>query len=286
MYNIRTLFNMRRFVGCQSPRQRFSATGEGDANPLSLSCEETPEGAVQLILHDGIAQFPAAAYPLPTHVQKRIRFWDNWVSYLLRNEWEHPICPYGPEAYAVSIAINIAAAYPDCCIDWCGLPVHDEYELLLYIVREKQSGRFRSLPNGMVPNSYLLRLRQQSQATMGHLPGCGLKGTFCDYYDEAVLEYITMNDLQNRKTKWEGLGGIHHDEHYPEWLEDQVYECGMLYGYDIAYECYGWSPCPVLHSFLADACSIDIMRHHPKHVPVCSSDYYLAHPDDFPAFRP
>lgn len=277
MFNIRTLFNMRRFAGCQNPRRHFATFAEDSERPLSLRCEETPAGGAQLVLDDAGQRLLPQAFPLPAHVHERCDFWNRWVSHALETEWEHPISPYGPESYATAIAIDIAAACPDRPVDWCGLPVHDDYNVLQYLKSQslqlKDYQQFPILPISDLQNHYTRHLLQDS--AVHTLTFRGLKGRFIDYYDEGLMWYDYACEVPPHYPDDTSL-------YCPDWLEEQIDRCGMCYGYDISREHYNWTPCELLHNFRADAIGIDIMRYHPHHVAVCSSPYYIARPEDFP----
>ena len=286
MHNLRSLFNMRRFVGCENPRQLFFAKEE--ASPLSLCCEETPAGGAQLLLADAGRRLLPQDFPLPPHVHERCRFWNHWVSHALENEWEHPLSPYGPEAYAASIAIDIATACPDRPVDWCGLPVHDEYALQQKLEALYSSTKGRSpipaLPSPSTGNTYTQALLQAAKNESAGLTFKGYQAYCIDYYDVGRLFYNEVSGARQYTTRYTNSLDTSAPP-YPSWLDKQITACGMIYGCDVTYECLGWTRCSLLHTFLRDACGIDVMRYHPRHVDICSSDYYIARAEDFPPFE-
>ncbi len=75
MHNLRSLFNMRRFVGCENPRQLFFAKEE--ASPLSLCCEETPQAERSWCWQMRGAASCRRISPRPPHVHERCLFWNH-----------------------------------------------------------------------------------------------------------------------------------------------------------------------------------------------------------------
>ncbi len=289
MYNLRSLFNMRRFVGCENPRQQFGPFAKDTEPPLSLRCEETPAGRVQLVLHDGDTRLPALAYPLPEHVQERCAFWNRWVSHALETEWEHPISPYGPEAYAAAIAISIATAYPNRAVDWCGLPVHDDYAIYQYACEHtspsfgepKWDKHAPRIPLYCKKNRYLREL--MASETLDKYPAAA--SIRQEYFIDWGPNHIWYEgDTRNRYY-------ISQDEGFPHWLETLTRELESRLEDSRFWYIQGkeqpilWEPCPLTTPLAQDSLSIDILRHLPERVAVSSSPRYRARPEDFPTLE-
>lgn len=286
MFNLRSLFNLRRFVGCQNPRQRFSSTSDGDASPLSLRCEETPEGGAQLVLDAAGQRLLPQEYPLPPDVYERCEFWNNWVSHALETEWEHPLSPYGPEAYAAAIAISIATACPDRTVDWCGLPVHDDYALYQYACEHtlvslgepKWDKHAPRVPLVCQKSRYLRDL--MASETLDKYPAAAAIRQ--EYFIDWGPNHIWYEgDTRNRYD-------ISRDEGFPHWLvtltrqlEERLEDSRFWYIHGKEQPIL-WEPCPLTTSLVQDALSIDILRYLPEQVAVSSSPRYRARPEDFP----
>lgn len=288
MHNLRSLFNMRRFVGCENPRQLFFEKEE--ASPLSLCCEETPAGGAQLVLADAGRRLLPQDFPLPPHVHERCRFWNHWVSHALENEWEHPLSPYGPEAYAASIAIDIATAYPDRPVDWCGLPVHDDYAIYQYACAHTSHAAFgepqwdrhaAQVPLHCRQSRYLSELLQAESLEQYPAAASIRQEHFIDW---GPNEIRYEGDTRNRYY-------IRTDEGFPLWLETLTRHLESRLE-DSQFWCISgrvkprlWEPCPLTTPLVQDALSIDILRYLPERVAVSSSSRYRARAEDFPLFE-
>lgn len=286
MFNIRTLFNMRRFNGCKNPRQHFATFAADSELPLSLLCEETPAGGAQLVLDDAGQRLLPQAFPLPDHVHERCDFWNRWVSHALETEWEHPISPYGPESYATAIAIDIATACPDRAVDWCGLPVHDDDAIYQYACEHVTPNcgepswdkHAKSIPQFCKESRYLRELRLSE--TLSNYPAQSSlhREYFIDWgYNHIWYEGDTVNRYD-----------ISEDEGFPTWLATGIRKLESRLEDSQFWRISGrdttplWLPCPLTTPLLEDALSIDIMRYLPEKIAVSSSPRYRARPEDFP----
>lgn len=99
MIKLRHLFNRRRFADCENPRQSIGDFAVSCRLSLSLFCEETEDGGVQLLIGERGKVIPAHEYPLPDYIQERILCWNTGASHAVETEWENPMSPYWLEAY-------------------------------------------------------------------------------------------------------------------------------------------------------------------------------------------
>ena len=289
--NIWNIFDANRFEGCENERQNFSGLAALDVCGLSLQCEETPEGGACLVIVDGDTRMPAADFVLPAYLKERIAFWNEWVNHALETFWENPINPYGVEAYAATIAMGVAAAYPERRVDWCGLPVHDDYAIWEYLDRmiyvQYRRRRVNFLPDlgaGITCNRYLRDLRAHSAIITESLPTKRLHYGFRDYYDTCYLSFYLPDCECRWNTIWKQSFYIEAEDGYPFWLEQEADRCGELYGCDISRECFNWKCCKVSHELRMAALSIDVMRLTKPSIAVVA-DYqpvYVANPAEFP----
>lgn len=289
--NIWSLFDEKRFRGCENERQNFSDLAALDECGLSLRCEETPEGGARLLVVEGDTCMPAEEFALPAHLKERIAFWNAWVSYALETYWEQPVNPYGPEAYAASIAMGIAAAYPERRVDWCGLPVHDDYSIWLYLrqmsfVRYREGIWYPSLGNGLISNKYLRELKAHSASMTESLPKKRLHYGFYNGYDACYLSFYVPDSECLWSTMWNHSFYIEAADGYPQWLEDEADRCGELYGCDTSREYFNWECCKESHDLRLAALSIDVMHLTKPSIAVVADSFfhpvYVANPEEFP----
>ncbi len=146
--NLRQLLNKSRFVGCVNPR---AAVG---SHSISVFCAETDDGVCLTAKHEDGTELALADMPLPAFVLGRVRFWNDWATNAFYPADETPYSLFGLEAYGISIALDVLRAHPDTAVDWCGLPLHDDYALMQRVTAEKRT----PAPTGFTANRYLTEL--------------------------------------------------------------------------------------------------------------------------------
>lgn len=287
MINIRTLFDRRRFADCENPRQTIGDFAKGCRMALSLFCEETDDG-IHLLINDMGTIIPAKDYPLPEYIHERIECWNAWASYALETEWENPMCPYGLEAYGAAIAINISGVCKGYLVDWCGLPVHDDYTLLMYrkqIFKEERP--LTEAPLTIAYNRYIRALHHTAIAEFGDVPKRCLHHLLYNAYDEGLLYYYETakapEGTDNWNELWEHMFDVTTTDGFPEWLSQEAAYCGEIYGCDTHAEYLYWGHCRLLFNFRLAAAGIDVMRYLCTSMPVVASHLYIAYPENFPS---
>ncbi len=288
MINIRSLFNKRRYADCENPRQSIGVFAEVVRSSLSLFCEETEDANLRLMINDMGSIVPAADYPLPDYIHERISCWNNWASYTIENEWENPTSPYGLEVYGASIAINISSVCKEHLVDWCGLPVHDDYALLSHSMQLAEERRsVKEYPSGMVDNRYISELQHAAAMEFGEVPKRSLHYLLYDAYDEGRLYYYDRVKApcgtDDWKVLWEHMFDVTTTDGFPEWLEKEASYCGEIYGCDCHREYLYWDCCRLLFNFRLAAVGIDVMRYLHAPMPVVTSHLYIAQPENFPS---
>ncbi len=282
---LRTLFRSNRFNGCINRREELEFFGERAEPPLTLCCAMNSNSAC-LQLRDSCDTVDLHNLPLPDYIIERISFWNRWASYALEHEYEYTPSVYGLEAYATAIAIDIARALPTRRINYCGLPVHDDFALCLLMREHCVPGydfNFRDpestcpLPQDITPNRHLLHLLTETANSTLTLPQHGYRGWgdfdyCCGYlhFDPAELPY-----------KWMGYGDSFSPrttEGYPRWLCDLVteWEESKL---DALYENMRWRPCATLLHMQEDALAVDVARYHRPLVPIAMSNRFYTDED-------
>ncbi len=287
MIKLRHLFNRRRFADCENPRQSIADFAVSCRLSLSLFCEETDDG-MRLLINDMGHITPAMDYPLPEYIHERIECWNAWASHALETEWEKPMSPYGLEAYGAAIAINIASELPGYCVDWCGLPVHDDYALLRYSEQLcKQGYPLTEAPLTIEYNRYIRELHHTAIAEFGDVPKRCLHHLLYNNYDEGCLYYYDTakapEGTDNWTKLWDQLFGVSTIDGFPEWLEKESDCCGEIYGCDTCAEYLYWHHCRLLFNFRLAAVGIDVMRYLRTSMPVVASHLYIAYPENFPS---
>lgn len=288
MVNLRLLLNNRRFADCINPRQTIGDFAIGCRKSLSLFCEETENGDIYLFINDMGTNIPAADYPLPDYIHERIGCWNSWVNHALDTEWENPISPYGLEAYGAAIAINISSVCKGALVDWCGLPVHDDYALLRY--REQLFSKGYPLsetPMTIGYNRYIRDLHHTAIEEFGDIPKRSLHFLLYNAYDEGRLYYYETakapEGTDNWKKLWEHMFDVTKTDGFSEWLSQEASYCGEIYGCDTHAEYLYWGHCRLLFNFRLTALGIDVMRHIQPLMPVVASHLYIARPEAFPS---
>lgn len=288
---LRSLLRSNRFTGSSNARQLIPPFCKDEEKPLTLYAEEY--GAeVQLQLKEPCGKVPLATLHLPPYVTERINFWNRWANYALERQYEYTPSLYGLEAYAASIAIDIARAVPTRPVDYCGLPVHDDYALCLHLHPSAiwaYDADFRNpdhacpLPPGVVPNKYLKQLltstKKAIQLTQNGYRGWGDFDYCCGYlhFDPAELPYCWMG--------YEDSFFLSPEYGFPQWLCDKAeeWERSLL---DAYYENVRWKPDDILLHMQEDALAVDVARYlSPPHPVAMSKRFYadedvlvLAHP--------
>ena len=290
MIKLRHLFNRRRFADCENPRQSIGDFAVSCRLSLSLFCEETEDGGVQLLIGERGKVIPAHEYPLPEYIHERIECWNAWASHALETEWEKPMSPYGPEAYGAAIAINIASELPGYCVDWCGLPVHDDYALLQYawkLWKQEKASTLPESPMGIGYNRYIRNLHRVAINEFCEVPTTSLHYLLYNSYDYGrVFFYETAKapkGMGDWNELWEHMFLISPIEGFPEWLQKESNYCGEIYGCDTSAETLNWRYCRLLFNFRLTALGIDVMRYLRTSMPVVASHLYIAYPEDFPS---
>lgn len=289
MINIRSLFDRRRFSGCENLRQLIGDYEIGCQSYLSLFCEETEDGGVQLLIDERGKVIPAHEYSLPDYIQERIQCWNTWASHAIETEWENPMSPYGLEAYGAAIAINISSERKGHYVDWCGLPVHDDYALLQYAEKIRRREGVKTLPKspvGIADNRYIRSLIRAANEEFCESATTSLHYLLYDCYKYGcVFFYETAKapkGTDDWKELWEHMFPISTVEGFPEWMENESDCCGEIYGCDTHAEFLNWERCSLLFNFRLSALGIDVMRYLHTVMPVVASHLYIAHPENFP----
>lgn len=289
MINIRSLFDRRRFADCENPRQLIFWGEIACRSYLSLFCEETEDGGVQLLIDERGRVIPAHEYSLPDYIKERILCWNAWASHAIETEWEKPISPYGLEAYGVAIAINISSVKKGHYVDWCGLPVHDDFALLQYAEKLRTQEKVRTLPEsplGIGYNRYIQNLHRVAINEFCEIPAISLHYLLYDSYDYGrVYFYETAKapkGTDDWNELWEHMFLISPIEGFPEWLQKESNYCGEIYGCYKSAEYLNWGCCRLLFNFRLTALGIDVMRYLRTSMPVVASHLYIAHPENFP----
>lgn len=288
MINIRSLFDRRRFADCENPRQLIGDFEIACHSYLSLFCEETEDGGVQLLIDERGKVIPAHEYPLPDYIRERILCWNAWASHAIETEWENPLSPYGLEAYGAAIAINISCVCKGLLVDWCGLPVHDDYALLKYREKlDKEGHLLTEAPWTIAYNRYIRDLHHTAIAEFGDVPKRCLHHLLYNAYDEGRLYYYETakapEGTDNWNKLWEHMFDVTTTDGFPEWLSQEAAYCGEIYGCDTHAEYLYWGHCRLLFNFRLTAVGIDVMRYLRTSMPVVASHLYIAYPENFPS---
>lgn len=282
MLTLRSLLNKRRYEGCHNPRQFFFG-GQENADTISLQCENTPEGIVQLALYGNGKRMSLQDFPLPDFVQERMAFWERWVNHALEYEWEHPISPYGPEAYGAAIATAISICHPGSRVDWCGLPVHDDYAILHSLEHRDWHTPLPETPPPMEPNRYLAQLRHEEE-TNGVIPDTGLHFYLKNFCLEGDLLYFDQKHgkLNIYSDMIPFVSSLSECCDCPPALAKECNLCGQISGNEFSYSDLYWLPCNLLLEFRMAAVGIDLLRYAPHHQHVVANDVYTVSTADLP----
>ena len=283
--NLRSLLRDNRFAGCSNPRQTAEPFCKNPDHPLTLCCAQVPEG-LRLQLRDRHESTDILTLPLSSHIVERINFWNLWASYAFEHEYEYTPSLYGLECYATSIAMDIARALPDRPVDYCGLPVHDDFALCLHLRKDRipaYDANFRDphcacpLAPDITPNRYLQHLLTETANTATQLPLHGYRGWgdfdyCCGYlhFDPAEHPYTWMG----HETSFD----ISPNHGFPQWLCELVneWEESLL---DARYENMRWAPCTTLLQMQEDALAVDIARYHRPLIPIAISERFYTGED-------
>ena len=283
--NLRSILRDNRFEGCKNARESVEPFTKDENKKLTLYATESLEGA-ELRLRNQHGEVDLSSLSMPAHINERIVFWNRWASYALAHEYEYTPSLYGLESYAISIAIDMVKHLPDCHVDYCGLPVHDDYALCLHMRKERIPGYDANtrdprcacpLPPDIEPNNYLKRLLTESKNAAQHLPKNGYigRGDF-DYscghlhFDPADKPYAWM--------EYENSFIVRQDDGFPLWLckMAEEWEESLL---DHYYENMRWSPCATLFKLQEDALAVDVARYRRPPTPIAMSERFCAHDD-------
>ena len=282
---LRALFRTDRFSGCSNPRVFIPPFQKDEEQALTLYCAEVPEGA-RLQLRDKHGVVDLLTLPLPAYLIERINFWNRWSSYALEHEYEYTPALYGLEAYAADIAICISRACPERPVNYCGLPVHDDFALCQHVSKNSISAynvphniprrELSPLPDGVQPNGHLHRLIQHAEKNPSHLPAEGFMGGIDLEYSYGYMHF----DPATEPFAWCGYENSFdlRDIHLPEWLIKRGEEVEIIEN-DYAYDNMRWYPDLLLLKFTEDALAVDIARHHRPLVPIAMSKRFYAGED-------
>ncbi len=253
--NLRQLLNKSRFVGCVNPR---AAVG---SHSISVFCAETDDGVCLTAKHEDGTEQTLADMPLPDFVQGRVRFWNDWATNAFYPADETPYSLFGLEAYGISIALDVLRAHPDTAVDWCGLPLHDDYALMQRVTAEKRT----PAPTGFTANRYLSELLRGEPFNREHTD------SYQANYDFDWGNYKRI-ELENGEEALEISSDTACNPDVAralEELQENLYQSWMEEA-DAA--CYGeiifWSVSELLLTFLQAALAVDITRSlkHPRSV--------------------
>ncbi len=264
--NLRTLLNRSRFVGCVNPRTVVRE------KKLSLFCAETEEGACLMMEREGVTT-PLTECELPPHLLERVRFWNAWCSSGFNGESEVVPSVFGLEAYAVSIGVEVLRCFPDCAVDWCGLPLHDDVALLDALEKN------RSLPcppHEAVLNRYAARLMRGDCPDELPPDGVAARNVF-DWCLER-LELVPLTDADD----FFDVIHVGEDDIGPQGLVKHHLELTHLSYMESDGGAYSWGELcwhysPILHPLLLSAVAVDWARVLKR--PVCTHRLYLAGED-------
>lgn len=278
-----SLLDDRRFVGCSCERELCACFSKEESRRISLFCLEE-NGEMYLVARRNGQKMAATALPLPAFVKDRMLFWNAWATEELQQAYDSAyISVYGLVAYAISIAVDIAAHYPDAFVDYCGFPVYDEWATREYALAHWGGGRqwdeaFPRVPVAWQYNNFMRRLIASAKRSSRVLSaGDYVLRHACDYgisrlyYDPAVLpECWFGHDESINVDRCEG---------FPEWvvrhrqrLDDML--DWTFYDYRDR-EPAVWEPLPYLIPFLEDALSVDVARFMVPLAPVSSSSRFV-----------
>ncbi len=278
-----SLLNDKRFVGCEDARQFCACFPKQEGCSMSLVCREKDDGLHLVLLQRG-EEVPASLYPLPDYVLEHICFWNAWASDELLNLYDRTESPlYGLEAYAISIAVAISAAYPEYLVDYCGFPVHDDWAVCDYGAKHRNPKKgwdaaYPLIPNAWKYNRYMQELLDLSFKSEWEVATCGYRMRHDYDYCYSDIHF----DKATHLPCWGGYEdslAIDETEGFPHW----VIRCKTLLeeGWDEDYvespthDSGWWSPSFYLRPFLEDALAIDIARYLKQPVPVSSSPRYV-----------
>lgn len=292
---LRNLFNAKRFNGCVNRRADWVSFEVDADRALSLTIEETSAGEARMMVQDSGASMPPEASGVPEYVLGRIRLWNQWASAALEYEYEQDYSLYGLEAYGISIAVDIARAFPKRPVSYCGLRVHDDYALYQYAARRSYGkgdwpADLPPIPLEDTCNRYMTALKNEPLRTPPLLPPETYVlhrdwdyGTIFFYFD------VAENSPYEVSHKVE----ITPEDGFPEWLAEQAKHLDELWGGEPfhGWQCYHptkeyWCASPLLDSFCTDALSIDVARYIEPRVPVSCSARYVTGRDVLPFCRP
>ncbi len=250
---------------------------------MSLLCRESDAG-LHLILKIGDDIVPAHQYSLPDYLIERITFWNTWASDEFVYQYERiESAMYGLEAYAISIAADISACFPNYFVDYCGLPVHDEWATREYALKHSDFGRnwdnkFPPVPTEWSYNRTMKNLVRSVTASPCEVPPHGFVmhhdldyGISEFHYDPASLPYRWLGYEESIR--------INESGGYPIWLVRHCSRMEIMHNIELEYPFddtpSSWRSSDFIHSFLFDAISVDIARFSKRVVPISSSPRYV-----------
>lgn len=290
---LRTIFDARRFAGCVNARANWACFHTDASRPLSVFVLETPDGA-RLMVRDAARTLPLREMPLPPHQLERIDIWERWASRAIEREFEQESSLYGLECYGVSIAVALSIACPDRPVDYCGLPVHDEYAVWQFCSEHAENAAlgepfvwdaaFPRLPlDSDKPNRYcrqLLREAERVLATPAYWHGLWHDADWCYSHVGFEMEGDWPKTLKNAST----------DSNFPDWLNTELshwedYWSDRFWTYKGKPEII-WEFSPLIQPFILDALAVDVARFIAPAAPVSCSNRYVTGQDILSIIHP
>ena len=273
-----------RYIGCTNSRECCACFNKQEDRTMSLLCRETDTGLhlVLKIEHDII---PANQYSLPDYLIERIKFWDAWASDEFIYQYDRIDSPmYGLEAYAISIAAEISACYPECFVDYCGFPVHDEWATREYALQHSKYGRnwdikFPPVPTEWSYNSTMKKLVKSVTKTECDVPLHGYVRHHDLDYGMSEFHYDPAS-LPDQWLGYEESFRVDEGDGYPLWLVRQRERMEIMHDIELEYPFdwqtpSAWRASDYIQPFLFDAMSVDILRFSKQIVPISSSPRYV-----------
>lgn len=273
-----------RYVGCTNSRERCACFNKRENLTMSLLCRESDAG-LHLILKIGDDIVPAHQYSLPDYLIERITFWNTWASDEFVYQYERlESAMYGLEAYAISIAADISACFPNYFVDYCGFPVHDEWATREYALKHSYFGRnwdnkFPPVPTEWSYNRTMKNLVRSVTASPCEVPPHGFVMHHDLDYGISEFHYDPVS-LPYRWLGYEESIRINESGGYPIWLVRQYSRMEVMHNIDLEYivdlrSTAVWYASGYIHGFLFDAMSVDIARFSKQVVPFSSSSCYV-----------
>ncbi len=279
-----SLLNEKRFVGCIDAREDCACFEKQAGCSMSLICRANDDG-LYLALRLMNEEVPAAQFALPEQVRERILFWNGWASDEFLNSFDCNESPlYGLEAYAISIAADIAAVYPEYKVDYCGFPVHDEWAVREYAQAHCSNGwdwdaEFPLVSDQWSYNGKMKKLVASARSSACRVPPHGFVMRHDVDYGMSYFHF----DPADTPYRWLGYADswvVDETGGFPGWLVLQYKRLEIMNDWEL-YDHRGWdkpdiwNPSQYIQPFLFDALAIDVARWMKKPVPISASSRYV-----------